>query len=175
MGSDVTDVLGIPIPSTDPLFLSIVAIHVLFGIAAVVNGAIAMLSKKGTGRHATFGRLYFWSLFGVFVTMAVLSFLRWSANYPLFLLGTLSFACACFGRNFAKNRPQRFALHLCGMGASYILMLTAFYVDNGKNLPLWKELPEAAFWILPSLVGIPIIAHTFLRNPLLQHPGSRKG
>ena len=24
--------------------------------------------------------------------------------------------------------------------------LTAFYVDNGKNLPLWKELPEIAFW-----------------------------
>ena len=28
------------------------------------------------------------------------------------------------------------------MGASYILLLTAFYVDNGKNLPLWRELPE---------------------------------
>ena len=173
MTSEVTDFLGIPIPSTDPLFLSFVAVHVLFGIAAVVNGAIAMLSKKGPGRHATFGRLYFWSLFGVFITMAVLSFLRWSANYHLFILGTLSFACAYLGRGFAKSR--RLSLHLFGMGASYILMLTAFYVDNGKNLPLWRELPEVAFWVLPSLVGVPIIAYTFFRNPLLQRSGSRTG
>ena len=134
-----------------------------------------MLSKKGLGRHATFGKLYFWSLFGVFVTMAALSFLRWSANYPLFLLGTLSFACACFGRNFAKGRRRRLTLHLCGMGASYIFMLTAFYVDNGKNLPLWRELPEVAFWILPGLIGTPIIAYTYLRHPLLQRPGAHKG
>ena len=26
-----------------------------------------------------------------------------------------------------------FRVHLAGMGLSYILMLTAFYVDNGKN------------------------------------------
>ena len=26
------------------------------------------------------------------------------------------------------------------MGLSYILLLTAFYVDNGKSLPLWKDL-----------------------------------
>jgi hypothetical protein len=28
------------------------------------------------------------------------------------------------------------------MGLSYILMLIAFYVDNGKQLPLWKNLPH---------------------------------
>ena len=169
----MTDFFGIPVPSTDPIFLSIVGIHVLFGIATVVNGAVAMLSAKGPGRHATFGKLYFWSLFGVFITMAVLSFLRWSANYHLFILGTLSFACAYFGRHFAKG--HRLALHLCCMGTSYILMLTAFYVDNGKNLPLWRELPDIAFWILPGLVGIPIIAYTYLRHPLLRHSHSGKG
>ena len=36
------------------------------------------------------------------------------------------------------------------MGASYIFMLTAFYVDNGKNLPLWRELPQIAFWLDPA-------------------------
>jgi hypothetical protein len=41
-------------------------------------------------------------------------------------------------------------MHISGMGASYVLLLTAFYVDNGKNLPLWRELPQWAFWILPS-------------------------
>lgn len=44
-----TVVLGIPIPSTDPAFLAIVGIHVLFGLAAVTTGAVAMLTGKGVG------------------------------------------------------------------------------------------------------------------------------
>jgi hypothetical protein len=53
------------------------------------------------------------------------------------------------------------------MGTSYILMLTAFYVDNGKNLPLWRELAEIAFWFLPSAIGVPLILYTLLRHPLV--------
>jgi hypothetical protein len=41
------------------------------------------------------------------------------------------------------------------MGMSYILLLTAFYVYNGKSLPLWKELPPFAYWILPGAIGVP--------------------
>jgi hypothetical protein len=52
------------------------------------------------------------------------------------------------------------------MGASYVVLLTAFYVDNGKNLPLWRELPPIAFWILPSAVGAPIMAFALLRHRL---------
>jgi len=49
-------------------------------------------------------------------------------------------------------------------------LLTAFYVDNGKNLPLWKELPPIAYWILPGAVGIPLIVYALLRHPLVQRP-----
>ena len=56
---DTTIVLGIPIPSTDPVFLAIVGVHVLFGLAAVITGAVAMLSKKGRGRHSNSGTIYF--------------------------------------------------------------------------------------------------------------------
>jgi hypothetical protein len=31
--------------------------------------------------------------------------------------------------------------HITGMSASYILLLIAFYLDNGKNLSLRRELP----------------------------------
>ena len=51
------------------------------------------------------------------------------------------------------------------MGASYILMITAFYVDNGRNLPLWRELPQIAFWVLPALVGTPVILAALDREP----------
>jgi hypothetical protein len=52
-------------------------------------------------------------------------------------------------------------------GASYILMLTAFYVDNGKNLPVWRELPQIAFWLLPSVIGVPLILRALFRHPLV--------
>jgi uncharacterized membrane protein len=165
---NTTVVLGIPLPSTDPVFLAIVGVHVLVGLAAVITGAVAMLSKKGRGRHSNLGTLYFWCLFGVFVTMSALSFMRWADNYHLFILGTLSFASAYFGRTAARRRWHQWPrLHLTGMGASYILMLTAFYVDNGKNLPVWKELPEIAFWLLPSAIGVPVILYALFRHPLV--------
>jgi uncharacterized membrane protein len=160
--------LGIPIPSTDPVFFAIVGVHVLFGLAALITGAVAMLSKKGRGRHSNLGTVYFWCLFGVFVTMSTLSFMRWAENYHLFILGALSFTSAYFGRTAARRRWRQWPrLHLTGMGASYILMLTAFYVDNGKNLPLWKELPEIAFWFLPSAIGVPLILNALFRHPLV--------
>jgi uncharacterized membrane protein len=165
---NVTVVLGIPIPSRDPVFLAIVGIHVLFGLATVVVGALAMLSRKGRGRHSNFGTTYFWCLFGVFVTMSALSFMRWAANYHLFILGTLSFGAASFGRAAAQWRSNQWPRrHLAGMGASYILMLTAFYVDNGGNLPLWNELPEMAFWLLPGAVGLPLILYALYRHPFV--------
>lgn len=165
---DTTVVLGIPIPSTDPIFLAAVGIHVLFGLAAVIAGIVAMLSRKGRGRHSNWGTLYFWFLFGVFVTMGMLSFMRWAETYHLFILGTLSFASAYLGRVAAQRRRQQWPrCHLSGMGASYILMLTAFYVDNGKNLPVWRELPQIAFWLLPSAIGILVILYGFLRHPLI--------
>jgi hypothetical protein len=165
---NTTVVLGIPIPSTDPIFLAIVGVHVLFGLASLIAGAGAMLSRKGRGRHSNWGTVYFWCLSGVFITMSALSFMRWAENVHLFILGTLSFGAAYFGRSAARRRwPQWPRLHLTGMGASYIFMLTAFYVDNGKNLPLWKELPQVAFWVLPGGIGLPLILYALFRHPLV--------
>ena len=53
------------------------------------------------------------------------------------------------------------------MGISYILLLMAFYVDNGKNLPLWRELPQIAFWLLPSAIGVPIIIYALQWHPVV--------
>jgi hypothetical protein len=54
------------------------------------------------------------------------------------------------------------------MGLSYVLLLTAFYVDNGKNLLLWKELPPIAYWLAPGAVGIPLIVYALLRHPVVR-------
>lgn len=160
--SGTTSVIGLPVPSTDPVFLTIVVIHIAKGVGAVAAGLFAMLSRKGRGRHATWGRIYFWCLTGLAVTMTALSAMRWEEDYPLFVLGALAFASAWLGRRL-RRQPR---LHLAAMGASYIIVLTAFYVDNGKALPLWKELPPLAFWIIPAAVGIPLIVNAWFRHPI---------
>ena len=79
-GSD-TVIAGIDIPSTDPVFLVIVAVHIFAGLTCVVCGAIAMLSHKGPGRHPVFGSIYFWGLAVVAGSAIVLSALRWAEDY----------------------------------------------------------------------------------------------
>jgi len=55
-----TVIAGIEIPSTSPLFLGVVGFHVLVGLASVVTGAGAMLSRKAAGRHPNSGAAYYW-------------------------------------------------------------------------------------------------------------------
>jgi len=47
--------------------------------------------------------------------------------------------------------------HISGMGLSYVVMLSAFYVDNGK-CPARVEGPDRLFtyWLVPSIVFAPI-------------------
>ena len=105
---------------------------------------------------AQYKRRWRWRLLlvGVFVPLALLvlalfgsatflSLMSWDENYHLFILGALSFACGWFGRSALRHRWRYWVrLRIAGMGLSYILMLIAFYVDNGKQLPVWKDLPH---------------------------------
>jgi hypothetical protein len=167
MADDTTIVFGVPVPSIDPVFLTVVRVHIFVGIVCVVAGFTAMLSDKRRGRHSTFGTLYYWSLAFVATSATGLSVVRWTENYHLFLLGALSMIAATIARSALRRRWRNWVrLHITGMGLSYILMLTAFYVDNGKNLPLWHELPHIAFWLLPAALGIPLITRAVLRHPL---------
>ncbi len=166
IGNPIT-IAGIPLPSDSPLFLAFIAVHVAAGLVCVIAGVVAMLSRKQPGRHRQAGTVYYWSLAVVAATMSVLAIFRWTEDYHLFILGALAFVAATIGRT-ARRRlwPSWARIHMAGMGASYILLITAFYVDNGPNLPLWRELPQIAFWILPTLIGAPILLNAFFRHPL---------
>jgi uncharacterized membrane protein len=170
MKSDITSVAGIEIPSTDPLFLAMVlGVHIPLGLVCGIVGAFAMLSNKGRGRHSTLGTIYFWCLLALAMSATFLSAMRWSENCHLFALGLGSFASAWIGRTALRRHwPSWVRLHITGMGLSYVLMLIAFYVDNGKQLPLWKELPHFAYWLLPPLIGVPLIVRAVFWHPLAQ-------
>ncbi|HEV2319777.1 MAG TPA: class I SAM-dependent methyltransferase [Verrucomicrobiae bacterium] len=169
MNQSPITILGIPLPSDSPWFLALVATHVMAGLGCVVTGMIAMFSPKAPGRHPFFGALYFYCLVAVFISMAILSALRWREDYRLFALGTLSLVSATVARGAVPREGRGSAcIHLSGMGLSYILLLTAFYVDNGRNLPLWRDLPTWTYWLLPAVIGVPIITRALRRHPLAQ-------
>lgn len=171
MGGNAIIVAGIEIPSGDPLFLTLVGVHVMLGLTCTIAGIIAMLSAKRSGRHPRAGSIYFWCLSGVFATASALATVRWAEDYPLFILGTLAFAAAYLGRSARRKRRSNWVrLHISGMGLSYVLLLTAFYVDNGKSLPLWRNLRPIAYWLVPAAVGIPLIVRALLLHPLAKTP-----
>jgi hypothetical protein len=171
MPNGIANLAGIEIPSTNPVFLTVVGIHILLGLSCTVTGAIAMLSQKRAGRHPQCGTIYFWCLTGVFLTATGLAAVRWAEDYHLFIVGALALAAAYLGRQARRRRWRHWVrLHIAGMGSSYILLLTAFYVDNGQNLPLWKELPSIAYWLSPAAIGIPLIVRALLWHPLVRQP-----
>lgn len=172
MSHEVTIVFGVPVPSADPVFLTVVRLHILVGIVCVGAGIAAMVSDKRRGRHSSFGTIYYWCLVVITASAIGLSLVRWAENYHLFVLGVLALTAATIARTAVRRRWHNWVrLHITGMGLSYILMLTAFYVDNGKNLPLWRELPQLAFWLLPSALGLPLVMRALLTHPLARHRG----
>jgi uncharacterized membrane protein len=139
-----------------------VLVHVAAGVAAVVAGAAAMLATKGGRAHRRSGRSYLVALAVVCVSGIGLAILRWPRFPHLFALAVLAAAVAAVGYG-TRRRPSR-ATHLLCMSASYVVMLTAFYVDNGPKLPGWRLLPTAALWLLPSLVAAPIVLRALRRH-----------
>jgi peptidoglycan/LPS O-acetylase OafA/YrhL len=103
------------------------------------------------------------------VTATSLAIARWAEDYHLLILGALAFLAAFLGRRARREQWRGWALyHIPGMGLSYVIMLTAFYVGNGKSLPLWDQLPPIAYWVLPAAIGVPLIVRTLRRHPLAQ-------
>jgi uncharacterized membrane protein len=164
----MSDFFGIPIPNAGPVFLVALVFHIIAGLVAVVAGAGAMLARKGASWHLRFGRIYLAGISVLFVTMLVLAVIRWPLDNHLVALGVIATAAAFSG--FANRRRHGMdRWHIIAMGVSYIAMLTAFYVDNGPHLPLWELLPGWAFWIVPALVGIPLITWAIVRRDGARH------
>lgn len=158
-------IAGLPIPSSAPLFLGVLFVHVAAGLTCVIAGAVAALSAKRPPRHPRAGTVYFWSLLVAVVSMFVLALTRWSEDRVLVGIGLTSFAAAFTARASMRHHGRaKLARHIVGMGASYTLLLVAFYVDNGAHLPIWRDLPPAMYWALPLTVGAALTAFAVYRH-----------
>jgi predicted membrane channel-forming protein YqfA (hemolysin III family) len=150
-------VLGAEVGSTAPAFLAVLAIHVIAGLTAVIVGAIAAVTRKGSPRHKRAGRYFYLAITVVFITATILTAMRWRQDYYLFIIGAVAFTAATIGYQHRRRHRPGDTGHIIGMGTGYVAMLTAFYVDNGPHLPLWDRLPAITFWFLPAVIGAPII------------------
>jgi hypothetical protein len=164
-----TDLFGIPIPSTDKVFIGLVVVHIIISLVALTAGALAMFAHKTSLGHKKNGNIYFWSMSFAFITIVILSIMRWPHNISLLAIGISAFSATVLGRKFAKTKRKGWTrLHLIFMGASYIFLLTGFYVDNGKNLPFWRSFSHWFMYVFPSMIGIPIIVKVMLNHPLIK-------
>jgi hypothetical protein len=161
-------VFGLPIPEEGMLFDAALACHVAAGLTCVVTGALAASAPKRRGRHPRAGCTYLWSLAVVFGSSTTMALLRLAHDWHLLLIGTVAFGAGSLGYLARRrHRPGWLRVHVPAMGGSYIALFTGFYVDNGPNLPLWDRLPSLAYWVLPSLVGVPLIMRALARRRLL--------
>lgn len=91
---ETTDILGIPVPSTDRVFLAFIIVHIFISLLCVISGLLAMLSEKGGKRHSFYGNVYFWSMLSAFTTVIILSIMRWPHNIHLLSIGIIATSCS---------------------------------------------------------------------------------
>jgi hypothetical protein len=137
----------------------VLAAHIACGSAGLVLGPVAMLAGKRRGAHTRTGELYHWVFLGVFVSAVALAILNWDEVWWLALVGAGSYAFALRGYLAAKRRRRGWVLaHISGQGGSYIALVTALLVVNWQNLTGTAGFASAVPWILPTVIGSPVIA-----------------
>ena len=117
--------------------------HILAGTIALFCAGLALLSEKGKKIHVTSGRIYFWSMAGIFLTAIPMSII--SSNIFLFLIAIFSFYLAFAGMRFAKNRKGIATtidwiavslMILSGLGM-WALAITYFINNNSQYITLF--------------------------------------
>jgi hypothetical protein len=172
----VINIGGLPIPDAGPVFLAVLAVHVLAASVCVVAGAAAATARKRPGRHPRAGTVYVWGLLVVVVSAGVLAVIRWQQDRQLFFVAVAAAGFGFTGWWARRRRPRRWLVwHGGGMAGSYIVLLTGFYVDNGPHLPFWDRLPPALLWLLPTAIGVPITVRALIRNSAAGRVNSPRG
>ncbi|UVJ42971.1 hypothetical protein NVV94_20665 [Pseudomonas sp. LS1212] len=137
----------------------ILVAHILLGGIGLVLGPLAMQARKRPGLHTFAGEWYHWVMLGVCVTAGALALLSWERIGWLLGVAVGSYALALMGYVAAKVRWKGWLkFHLAGQGGSYIALCTALLVINWATLTGVSGLAAPWPWLLPTLIGSPLIA-----------------
>jgi hypothetical protein len=138
---------------------AILTLHITLGVTGLLLGTIALWTRKRHGRHTTVGEAYHWIMLSVCVTATVVAILDWQRLWWFVLVAGGSYAFALRGYMAAKRRwPGWLRAHITGQGGSYITMVTAALVVNWQRLTGEPGVTSPWAWLLPTLIGTPIIA-----------------
>jgi len=148
-------------------------VHALAGLTTGVTGVLAFRAPKRPEHHPQWGRRYLWAYTVVFLTATILSVQRLPADTYLLVLATLGYGLALSGyaaRRFRQEPiirrtvgKQWVVVHIICMIGSYVVLWTAFSVDNAHLIPGLKELPTLTFWVLPTLIALPFLVLSLSR------------
>jgi len=153
-------------------FLPLV-VHALAALTTGVTGVITFSRPKRSVRHPKWGERYLWVYTVVFLTAIILSVQHWPTDAYLVVLATLGYGLALGGYVARRLRREPWLLrvlgnqwisvHIVGMIGSYVVLWTAFYVDNAHLIPGLKQLPTLTFWVLPTVVALPFLVVSLSR------------
>jgi uncharacterized membrane protein len=85
----------------ETIYKGILIIHVLCGFTALTTGIVPMIAKKGGKQHNRWGNIYYWAMFGVFITTVGLFSIKF---YEVKLQFFLAVAVASFYQTFTGVR-----------------------------------------------------------------------
>ena len=155
------------------LFFLPLVVHALAGLTTGVTGVLAFRAPKRPGRHHQWGKSYLWAYTVVFLTATILSVQRMPADAYLLVLATFGYGLALGGYAARRFRQEPIAMHIVGKQwvvvhiigviGSYMVLWTAFYVDNAHLIPGLKELLTLTFWVLPTLIALPFMVLSLSR------------
>ena len=132
----------------------VLTLHIVAGTGGLILGPAAMAVRKNR-LHARLGLAYQVLVAVLACTAIVLACFAPGRLWPLALIAMATEAAALAGWMVRRRgRPGWLPLHIGLMCGSYISFLTAFLVVNWSN-------PLA--WILPTVIGTPLIARTSAR------------
>jgi uncharacterized membrane protein len=147
------------------LFTIFLILHIAAGTIGLVIGPFAMYFPKRKGLHTKLGRIYFYAMSLVCISAFGLSILHWKESWWLGFVAAFSFYFAGKGYLAAKYREESWVgRHISGMLGSYIAMTTALFVVNASSLPGYETLPIFVYWLLPTIIGTPLIVLTVRKS-----------
>jgi len=146
-----TEIFGLPIPDAGPIFAAALVLHILSGLTAVIVGALAATARKQPGRHPRAGRIYLWTLGGIFTTATIMAAIRWHEDAHLFAIAVIAISLGLYGyRARRQHRPGWPPHHAIGMGAPTSPYSPASTSTTDHSYPSGTGYPTSATGSCPA-------------------------
>ncbi|MED1787183.1 DUF2306 domain-containing protein [Brevibacillus laterosporus] len=141
------------------IFQILIALHILAGTVCLLTGLLAIIMRKKRGFHTIYGEIYHGSYVVIFLTSIITAIWHWEESAYLFFIALFSYGLALYGYLARKRRwTEWVGKHIYGMLGSYIGVITAVLVVNQAKIPVLNQWPSLLLWLLPTIIGSPLIA-----------------